>query len=91
MTQENKKDGRVRSGDRNAPGRRSRYNHCLLLAQLDKNPRRAGTHGHRSYQIILDAGADGILYEDFRKAGGRNRDFAWDMLRDRIEIKENQS
>ena len=41
------------------------------------NPRRYGSHGHRSLQVIIDQ--PGISYADFLKAGGRQVDLAWDV------------
>lgn len=43
------------------------------------NPRRAGTPGHKSLGLILDAGKAGITYEDFIEKGGRNQDLRWDI------------
>ena len=81
MTQETKQDLR----ERQTPGRKSQYRNRLLFAQMGRNPRTTNTHGYRSYQIIRDAGVGGILYEDFRKAGGRNRDLVWDIARGRVK------
>lgn len=43
------------------------------------NPRKAGSHGHKSMAILIAAGTDGILYEDFIKQGGRPQDLKWDV------------
>ena len=50
-----------------------------------ENPRREGTHGHKSLQIIIDH--KGITFDDFVKKGGRPKDLYWDMEYDRIEVK----
>lgn len=44
-----------------------------------KNPRRPGSYGHTSLQIIIDAGDAGITTEDYVKAGGRMNDLHWDI------------
>ena len=81
-----KKDGRVRSGDPNAPGKRSLYARQMLAAAMETNPRREGTWGWRSYNILMNAPEGGISYENYLKAGGRNRDLAWDIARGRVEV-----
>lgn len=47
------------------------------------NPRREGTHGHTSWEAIKD----GMTYEDYIEAGGRNRDLRHDVLAGRLELK----
>lgn len=42
------------------------------------NPRRADTHGWRSLNLVIAAGAKGISYEDYIAKGGRNNDLTWD-------------
>jgi len=57
----------------------------MLKTLKDENPRREGTGGFKSMQILIDA--DGpMAYEDFISAGGRKVDFMWDLERDRVEI-----
>jgi hypothetical protein len=51
----------------------------VLKAKVTDNPRRPGSHGFRSLQIIIDAGANGIPFEDYIKKGGRNVDAKWDI------------
>ncbi len=48
-----------------------------------KNPRREGTHGWKSWEIIKD----GMSYEDYVAAGGRNRDLMHDVKLGRIELR----
>ena len=67
-------------------GRRAVHAGKKLYPIKDQNPRRVGTFGHASYQVILDQ--PGILYEDYKKAGGRNNDLNWDIERGRVEAKE---
>jgi Skp family chaperone for outer membrane proteins len=47
------------------------------------NPRREGTHGHKSWEAIKD----GMSYEEFLASGGRNRDLMHDVKLGRIEIR----
>lgn len=49
------------------------------------NPRRDGTWGFKSLQIIISN--PGIKFEDWVKKGGRTVDLYWDMKYDRIEVK----
>lgn len=43
-----------------------------------KNPRRIGTFGFKSYEIIREA-VDGMAYSDYVAAGGRPQDLRWDV------------
>ena len=47
------------------------------------NPRREGTHGYRSWELLYD----GMTYEEYLKAGGRRNDLQWDLDRNRVEVK----
>ena len=57
----------------------------LLIATFQTNPRRRGSQGWKSYQILLDH-PDGILFSDFVEAGGRSKDFHWDHHRGKCRI-----
>lgn len=52
------------------------------------NPRRDGTHGHKSLSIIIASGSEGIKYEDFITAGGRAKDLAWDVSHGWATVEE---
>jgi hypothetical protein len=67
-------------------GRSSAFEGRTLKAKTHDNPRREGTHGHKSMAIIIAAGDKGISYEDFIAAGGRRVDLAWDFARQAVEI-----
>lgn len=43
------------------------------------NPRKAGSNGHKSMQLLIDAGTTGLMYEDYIAGGGRPQDLAWDI------------
>lgn len=70
------------------PGRSKNFNSGdLLVPMCSFNPRRKGTWGHRSYEILLQFPA-GCTYEDFRAKGGRPNDLKWDIERSRVAIKK---
>jgi hypothetical protein len=58
-----------------APRRGNSGKHLYPL--VGKNPRRPGSFGHFSMQIILDE--PGISYEEYIKKGGRSNDLNWDI------------
>lgn len=66
-------------------GRTSAFAGKHLRAAVGSNPRRPGSHGYRSLQIIIDN--PGISTEDFVKSGGRLVDLAWDYQRDRVVVE----
>jgi hypothetical protein len=58
----------------------------MIEAICKENPRRAGTGGFKSMQILIDANGP-ISFEDFLEAGGRRVDFAWDLeYDDRVKV-----
>ena len=67
-------------------GRQSKYAGSSILALVDKNPRRLGSHGYKSMQIILDAPDKTILYEDFIAAGGRGEDLRYDLEKEHVTV-----
>lgn len=42
---------------------------------VKENPRREGTHGHKSFNLLKD----GMTYDEYIAAGGRNNDLRWDI------------
>lgn len=50
-----------------------------VIDNKKENPRRAGTFGFKSMQIIIDAGARGLKFETFIEKGGRAKDLTWDI------------
>ena len=66
--------------------RNSGYGGHIFVALCSENPRRPGSHGFNSMEIIIDAGKEGISYEDFIVAGGRRQDLAWDLKHDNVEM-----
>lgn len=63
--------------------RASTFTGKALRPLVDSNPRRPGTAGHASFQIILDR--PGISAEEFRAHGGRLNDLHWDVRKGHVE------
>ena len=67
-------------------GKRNSFKGKMIEAACQENPRRAGTGGFKSMQILIDANGP-ISFEDFLEAGGRRIDFAWDLKYDgRVKV-----
>jgi hypothetical protein len=69
-----------------APGPKSKFRGKFLYKLVDKNPRREGTWGYRSWELIQD----GMSYEAYKAAGGRNNDLQWDIDHRRIEVVDKK-
>lgn len=65
-------------------GRTSQYEGKKIYKLKDENPRRPGTHGHKSFSIIRN----GMRYETYIEAGGRRKDLDWDIAKGNVEIRE---
>lgn len=52
---------------------------------VKENPRKPGTSGYESFELVKKQ--PGILYEIFRRAGGRKRDLLWDHQHGRINFQ----
>lgn len=68
-------------------GRNSMFDGRKFKAKdgLTTNPRRAGTNGFISFEILL-ANPEGLQYEDYLAAGGRRVDLAWDLAHDNVAV-----
>mgnify|MGYP003146781951 CR=1 FL=1 len=68
-------------------GRKSKFDNkrILLKSEETHNPRRKGSHGFTSYQIILEN--PGLTYEKFIELGGRRQDLAWDVEMKRFKVQ----
>lgn len=69
-------------------GKRSRHADKHIYIPLpyqgeDKNPRKVGSHGWRNFKLYRD----GMTYDEFRAAGGRNMHFQWDLRHGFIVLK----
>lgn len=58
-----------------------------VIALEPTNPRKPNTHGHRSYQILLDAGGEMTLGQ-YLDLGGRRNDLNWDIAHGWAELGE---
>jgi hypothetical protein len=50
-----------------------------IVPTVDENPRRKGSHGFKSLQLILKARRKPLTVEQFAEKGGRLRDLHWDL------------
>lgn len=57
-----------------------------IFAKKQVNPRRPGTAGFKSFEIIRDKPA-GVPYADYIAAGGRPNDLRWDLEHKYAEVK----
>jgi len=65
-------------------GRKSEFYGKKFHAIYETNHRRENTHGHKSFQIILDNGF--ITYDDFISKNGRAVDLRWDIKNGKIQV-----
>jgi hypothetical protein len=63
-------------------GRPSSFSGKSLTKLADKNPRREGTHGFKSFSLIKN----GMTYEAYLAAGGRRNDLAYDVARKHVKV-----
>tara|TARA_R110000868_G_scaffold98439_5_gene270909 strand:+ start:4083 stop:4634 length:552 start_codon:yes stop_codon:yes gene_type:complete len=77
---ENSASATVEKQTANRKGRSSSFKGKLISISpsLEKNPRREGTNGYKSIEIVINA-RNGITYEEFIDQGGRRKDLAWDL------------
>jgi DNA-binding MarR family transcriptional regulator len=66
------------------PGPRSNLSGKHIYRISKTNPRREGTHGYKSFALIKD----GMTFEAYRQAGGRNNDLAWDLDHGFVEMRD---
>jgi hypothetical protein len=62
-----------------------------IVPKVSENPRRDGTRGHQSFEVILNghkaSSHHGISYEKFVEGGGRAQDLAWDVEKGNAELR----
>jgi hypothetical protein len=63
-------------------GRTSSYAGLKITKLVKDNPRREGTHGHKSFSLITN----GMTYEKFIEAGGRRVDLDYDVKKGNLKI-----
>ena len=71
--------GPARSGPRK---RRTPFSGKKITKLQRENPRREGTHGHKSWELIKN----GMTVDAYLDAGGRMNDLRWDLSRKRIKL-----
>lgn len=64
--------------EQSAPGRKSKFSGKRIVPSRKDNPRRPGSHGYRSYEIVRKR-PKGISFEDYIERGGRTQDLQWDL------------
>jgi len=70
--------------EKNEPrGRKSNWSKHSLSAKVSENPRRPGTKGHSSMQIIIEN--PGVSAEQYQALGGRTQDLNWDIAHGHVE------
>lgn len=70
-------------------GRKSKFTGKFIYRlpeYKDTNPRREGTHGHKSFSLIKD----GMAYEAYIEAGGRPNDLNWDVDKGYVEVRDSK-
>ena len=72
-TKKNKKSGATKA---------SAFSGKIIRRLVKENPRRKGTHGHKSWNLLKN----GMTYEQYIEAGGRRGDLAWDAERKNVEL-----
>lgn len=65
------------------PGPNSKMAGKRIYKKVEANPRREGTNGWTSFNAIRS----GMTYEEYRLAGGRSNDLAWDIAHGYVEVK----
>jgi hypothetical protein len=82
------KGGEAKKPGNGVRGKKSAYEGKKLYpvadACKDGNPRRAGSAGHKSMEIIIKN--PGITYEEFIKKGGRAKDVLWDVAKKNARV-----
>jgi hypothetical protein len=58
----------------------------FLSPGITANPRREGTHGFKSMEIIMKA-KNGLSYDDFVRQGGRRQDLVWDIAHGNVVVR----
>lgn len=67
------------------PGRKALGAGKRLFPADANNPRRKGSHGFHSLQVVIDN--PGINHEDYLTMGGRNNDLRWDITHGNVLVE----
>jgi len=69
-------------------GRKAKWSdNAKITAIVAENPRRKGTHGYKSMQIIMESQDKTITYGAYVKAGGRRQDLSWDLDKGHVVVE----
>jgi hypothetical protein len=66
------------------PGPVSQFTGMKIYKKVEINPRRENSEGWKSFNFIRN----GMSYEEYRLAGGRQKDLVWDLEHDYVELKK---
>lgn len=82
-------DVKVSGGKSEARGRNSSHagKKIFILTEKNANPRREGTHGHKSFELVRTAGSGKLTYEAYIEKGGRSNDLAWDLDKGYVKVQ----
>jgi hypothetical protein len=72
------------------PSRRFATDNMVISLLVDTNPRKPDTHGHRSFQILLEQ-EQPITVARYLELGGRRNDLNWDIDHGWAELIESES
>lgn len=61
------------------------HDSSIITRLVEENPRKKGTHGFRSFQILLDGGEMSVA--EYILRGGRRNDLAWDLDHGWVQVK----
>lgn len=86
MIDENK--GNKKASKPQHSGKKSQFEAGIIKSKMKTNPRRDGTWGYKSFDIILSAGDEGISYENYLAKGGRNKDLTWDWNHGYVSVDD---
>jgi hypothetical protein len=67
------------------PGPRTGFSGMRIYKLVAKNPRREGTHGYNSFNLVTD----GMTFDEYKSKGGRNIDLAWDIDKKFVELRKD--
>lgn len=69
-------------------GRKAKWSeNAKITAIVAENPRRKGTHGYKSMQIIMESQDKTITYGAYIQAGGRRQDLSWDLDKGHVVVE----
>lgn len=73
-----------KTGEGTGAGRTSAFAGKVIRKVADGNPRREGSLGYKSWEILKN----GMTYEKYIAAGGRRGDLAWDLAHGFVKLEK---